>query len=86
VQAGSRDDLYGRVRETIDPDDMRGGYAIWSGTSFAAPYVSGLIARHLTAELMQGEAGGVDAAERATSLALEEVHGADRSVKESPAE
>jgi hypothetical protein len=29
------------VREVEDPDDIRGGFAVWSGTSFAAPLVAG---------------------------------------------
>ena len=30
-------------REALDPDDFRGGWAIWSGTSFSAPYMAALI-------------------------------------------
>lgn len=54
TQAGSRDDRYGKRRETIDPDDFAGGFAIWSGTSFAAPYVAGMLARRLAEPLMNG--------------------------------
>ncbi|WP_125206513.1 MULTISPECIES: S8 family serine peptidase [Isoptericola] len=32
------------VRATVDPDDFTGGYATWSGTSFAAPYLAGEVA------------------------------------------
>ncbi len=35
------------TRATVDPDDYRSGFAIWSGTSFAAPYVVGEAAARL---------------------------------------
>jgi hypothetical protein len=35
------------VRSTMDMDDYRGGFATWSGTSFAAPVLAGEIAQHL---------------------------------------
>lgn len=34
-------------RETIDPDDYRGGFGTWSGTSFAAPVLAGQLAQAL---------------------------------------
>jgi subtilisin family serine protease len=37
----------GERRSTIDPDDFRGGFATWSGTSFAAPVLAGEIAQYL---------------------------------------
>ena len=66
VQAGTRDDRDGMRRETIDPDDFRGGFALWSGTSFAAPHVAGLLAEAIREPLMQGTS--TTAAERVASL------------------
>jgi hypothetical protein len=60
-------------REALDPDDFRGGFAAWSGTSFAAP----LIAAHLAARLLEldPQAGldgtGSQAAADRTRAALE---------------
>jgi serine protease len=57
----ARTTAFGRVRETIDPDDFTGGFAVWSGTSFSAPILAGDIAAQLLGSL---EAAGtpVDAA------------------------
>ena len=60
VQAGSRNDRASRRRESLNPDQfgqwsnskMVGGFAIWSGTSFAAPFISGRIAAKLGETLM----------------------------------
>ncbi|PWJ25873.1 subtilase family protein [Branchiibius hedensis] len=51
AQPTSRVTAYGLQRETIDSDDSTSGFAIWSGTSFAAPYVAGWILRTLEPEL-----------------------------------
>lgn len=40
-------------REALDPDDYRGGFAVWSGTSFSAP----LLAAHIARQLLQDAAG-----------------------------
>ncbi len=53
-QADTRDDRGGRRRETIDPDDFTGGFGVWSGTSFAAPYVAGLLAETVAEGLAEG--------------------------------
>jgi Subtilase family len=39
-----------RDRESLDPDDYRGGFAVWSGTSFSAPLAAARIARELLKE------------------------------------
>lgn len=44
-----RDDPWPRTG--IDPDTHRSGFAVWSGTSFAAPHVAGDIAAALLADL-----------------------------------
>jgi subtilisin family serine protease len=37
----------GHERAAIDPDDFTGGFAVWSGTSFAAPVLAGRLAAAL---------------------------------------
>lgn len=40
-----REQLRPGVRASVDPDDFTGGFATWSGTSFAAPFLAGEVAR-----------------------------------------
>jgi hypothetical protein len=47
----ARTEAYQRVRETIDPDDYTGRFALWSGTSFAAPLFAGRLAAKLLPDL-----------------------------------
>jgi serine protease len=64
----ARTRAFGRVRESIDPDDFRGGFAVWSGTSFAAPMLAGVFANFLAPKLENvGESSvpGPDAVKRA---------------------
>jgi hypothetical protein len=45
----------GVQRETIDPDDFRGGFGVWSGTSFSAPLMAARIAKRIQEHLDQGD-------------------------------
>ncbi|MBO0608703.1 S8 family peptidase [Myceligenerans salitolerans] len=45
------------VRESTDPDDYTGGFAQWSGTSFAAPVLAGELAQQLLDQRYGGEEG-----------------------------
>lgn len=45
------------VRYTLDPDDYTGGFAEWSGTSFAAPVLAGELARELLGRQRAGGRG-----------------------------
>ncbi|MFD7309991.1 S8 family serine peptidase [Promicromonospora sp. NPDC059942] len=44
-------------RESVDPDDFTGGFATWSGTSFAAPVLAGELAKALVSERIAGPSG-----------------------------
>jgi hypothetical protein len=44
-------------RETLDPDDFRSGFAVWSGTSFSAPFVAAELGRGLIASSAQPDLG-----------------------------
>jgi subtilisin family serine protease len=65
LQPLARLHAFGRIRASIDPDEYRrrvvdvetgesqqsGGFAVWSGTSFAAPMMAGWIAQALIGKL-----------------------------------
>jgi hypothetical protein len=44
-------------REALDPDDFSVGFAVWSGTSFSAPYAAALITRSLLEDAERSGAG-----------------------------
>jgi serine protease len=51
LQPIARTMAYQRVRESLDPDDYTGHFAVWSGTSFAAPLFAGWLAADLVSSL-----------------------------------
>jgi subtilisin family serine protease len=56
------------LRTTPDPDDLRSGFAVWAGTSFATPVVSGVLASALATDANCGS-DRVDRARRALEAA-----------------
>jgi hypothetical protein len=64
-----------RMRTSPDPDDLRTGFAVWAGTSFATPVVAGMLADSLAHDPESKKAFGKDRARAAlklTDLRLEE--------------
>jgi len=51
LQPMARVEHGGEVRESIDPDDYTGRFALWSGTSFAAPLFAGHVAAQLVGSI-----------------------------------
>jgi subtilisin family serine protease len=49
--------INGEVRRSLDPDNYLAGFAIWSGTSFAAPVFAGQVAAALQREFEGGDTG-----------------------------
>jgi subtilisin family serine protease len=55
LEPAARTKAYLRVRESIDPDDFTGHFALWSGTSFAAPLFAGRMAARLLGSIDPGD-------------------------------
>jgi subtilisin family serine protease len=71
-------------REALDPDDYSGGFAVWSGTSFSAPYLAALVAR----SLLEGAGGlplngpGKQAAAARAVAAMERLREKEKELRE----
>jgi subtilisin family serine protease len=46
-------------RQTLDPDGFQGGFAVWSGTSFAAPWIAARMAAALMDQARSGSVLGL---------------------------
>jgi hypothetical protein len=57
-----------RMRTSPDPDDLRTGFAVWAGTSFATPVVAGLLAESFSRDPETRKEFGGDRARRAMTL------------------
>ena len=66
-------------RESLDPDDYSGGFAVWSGTSFSAPAMAALVAGSLldgaTAGGLRLDQPGVQAARTRAAAAVASLRG-----------
>jgi hypothetical protein len=72
------------VRTAPDPDDLRTGFAVWAGTSFATPVIAGMLANALTTakSCETGTSGGLDRAREALRAVDHQL--VDRGWKKKP--
>ncbi|HYS42001.1 MAG TPA: S8/S53 family peptidase [Pseudonocardiaceae bacterium] len=66
VQGSARPDhdVPGRHRDSLDPDDFRAGFAVWDGTSFAAPLGAARLADALLRDVATDPSLGLAATDR----------------------
>ncbi|MGH3763391.1 S8 family peptidase [Actinophytocola sp.] len=57
-----------RLRTSPDPDDLRTGFAVWAGTSFATPVVAGMLAASLATDPETAKGFSADRARNALKL------------------
>jgi Subtilase family len=60
-------------RASLDPDDYRGGFAAWSGTSFSAPLAAARIANKLLEQELRLDGKGEDCARKRALAALKKL-------------
>jgi subtilisin family serine protease len=65
LEPAARTEAWQRTRESIDPDDYTGSFAVWSGTSFAAPLLAGRLAARLVGSVDPDDDGRAAAVGRA---------------------